>query len=146
MPQEDRCKHEFLWQECAICKIRSDGIPQIVYTSVGGDVFHKRPNCEAFKSGQNMAYAVGNLNHEIKPTNRSYVDHLGRCEWCFSSLDPKINKPCEIYYSSQWIKATLINRRFIGHGNLEYLVIFKNSRDDLEETVVRKSMIRFSSS
>jgi hypothetical protein len=146
MSKEDRCKHEFLWQECAICKIRSDGIPQIVYTSVGGDVFHKRPNCEAFKSGQNMAYAVGNLNHEIKPTNRSYVDHLGRCEWCFSSLDPKINKPCKIYYSSQWINATLINTRFIGHGNLEYLVIFKNSRDDLEETVVRKSMIRFSSS
>jgi hypothetical protein len=144
MSQEERCKHEFLLQECAICKVRSDGIPNIVYTTLGGHVFHKRPNCEALNSGQDMAYALGNLNHEIKPVNRNYVEHLGRCEWCFSGLDPKINKPCEVKYSMKWIRANLINTRFIGHGNLEYLVTFKNSRDEIEELAVRKSMIRFS--
>jgi hypothetical protein len=145
MSQEERCKHEFLLQECAICKVRSDGIPNIVYTTIGGHVFHKRPNCEALNSGQDMAYALGNLNHEIKPVNRTYVEHLGRCEWCFSSLDPKINKQCEIKYSTKWIRANLINKRFIGHGNWEYLVNFKSSRDEIVELVVRKSMIRFSS-
>jgi hypothetical protein len=145
MTQEERCKHEFILQECAICKSKSDGIPQIVYTTFGGDVFHKRSNCEALKSGQNMAYTLGNLNHDIKPINRAYVDNLGRCEWCFSSLEPKIDKPCEIKHSMKWIHATLINKRFIGHGNWEYLVNFKNSRGEIEELVVRKSMIRFSS-
>lgn len=143
MPNYERCKHDFLLNQCALCIVRIDGIPDIVYTTKGGDVFHKRSNCEALMSGQNMAYTLGSLNHEIKPINRTYVENLGRCEWCFSSLDPKINKPCEIKHATGWIEATLLNKRFIGHGNWEYLVIFKNSHGDLEEIVLRKSMIRF---
>ena len=143
MPLNERCVHDFLVNECALCKVRNDGIPDIVYTTKGGNVFHKRPNCEALISGQNMAYAVGNLNHDIKSINRSYTEHLGRCEWCFSSLDPKIDKPCEIKLSTGWREATVLNKRFIGNGNWEYLVVFKNSYGHLEEVVLRKSMIRF---
>jgi len=143
MPYEERCSHDFLLNQCALCKVRDDGIPAIVYTTKGGDVFHKRPNCEALMSGQNMAYSVGNLNHEIKSINRTYTEHLGRCEWCFSSLDPKINKPCEIKHTRGWITATLLNKRLIGNGNWEYLVKYKNDIDEIEELVVRKSMIRF---
>ena len=143
MPYEERCSHDFLLNQCALCKVKNDGVPEIVYTTKAGDVFHRRPTCEALKSGQDMAYTLGNLNYEIKPINRTYAENLGRCEWCFSSLNPKINKPCEIKQARGWIKATLLNKRFIGNGYWEYLVNYKNNIDEIEELVVRKSMIRF---
>lgn len=140
--ESDRCLHELLIEQCSYCKLGKDGIPDIVYVTKGGAVFHKRSDCELLISGQHFAYSLGFLNHPINPVHRSSVAELGRCEWCFASLDRKFYRACQVYYRGNWANALLIRTRELGHGKKEYLVQFKNGEGKIIEKGIRESNIR----
>lgn len=75
------CKHGLASGTCSIC---GDGDEPIVYISGGGQSFHRRPNCEALRGGQEKVGDRGGQISTVKPVSLREAERQGRrpCRTC----------------------------------------------------------------
>ncbi len=76
------CIHELPISSCSYCKHSKSDLPKFVYVTKGGDVFHKRKDCEALESGQLYASRMNLSTHEIEQVALNSVLDRRVCEWC----------------------------------------------------------------
>ena len=85
----DRCKHDFLVDQCAECR-GSDRLPKRVLVTSAGNVFHKEAECRALVEGQAMARTRGHdpAAPRSVPLTDAQAAGLGECLVCFHGADP----------------------------------------------------------
>ena len=85
----DRCKHDFLLDQCAECR-DSGGLPRHVVVTSAGNVFHKRADCRALVDGQAKARSRGRdpAPPGMVPLTEAQGRGLGECLVCFHGADP----------------------------------------------------------
>lgn len=85
---DDFCEVMFLRaSQCDHCRTARSELPQWVYITKGGSVYHRTPNCEGIKDGQRYARWRGDEIHDVQSVPRSDVQaQRGACEICRPDL------------------------------------------------------------
>ncbi|MDQ1747153.1 MAG: hypothetical protein QOD07_1416 [Frankiaceae bacterium] len=80
----DRCRHELLPGQCALCRPIPAGVPATVYVTRGGEAYHGTPRCAGLADGQWYAEYRGNEVHAIEPISAAaaIVKGRSRCLVC----------------------------------------------------------------
>ncbi|MEU8956768.1 hypothetical protein AB0C93_20975 [Streptomyces sp. NPDC048518] len=91
---EQRCVHELLPGHCTECAPVPQGLTAHVYTTAGGQVFHRTPSCAGLLDGQRQAARRGDEIHDPESKALSQVLHSkAACLVCFPGYRPGRPRP-----------------------------------------------------
>lgn len=80
----DRCKHDFLIDQCADCRPAPPGIPPRVFITSAGQVFHGTSTCRGLLEGQAKARYYGHNPRDARqvPLSEARAHGLAACTVC----------------------------------------------------------------
>ena len=95
--EEGRCKHGEVADWCGDCTAARNGLPSRVWRTAQGQVYHRKPTCEALRDGQSKAQRFGRQvsTPEQIPLSVAMSAGLAECFHCFPYDVPPDAKPCQ---------------------------------------------------
>jgi len=89
------------------------GLPVRVWRTAQGQVYHRKPTCEALQDGQRMAQQFGRQasTPEQVPLSVAMSAGLAECFHCFPSDVPPDAKPCQVLVAGKWVDGFLLEWR-----------------------------------
>ena len=112
IPDEERCKHGEVAAWCgeAECYAARKQMPVRVWRTQGGEVYHRKPTCEALVHGQRLAERRGMTasTPEQVPLSVAMSAGLAECFHCFPSNVPPDAKPCKVFVEGTWVDGFLL--------------------------------------
>jgi hypothetical protein len=85
---EPRCSHGEIAAYCADCRLAKKGLPQRVWITRAGSVFHKTSSCEGILDGQRYALKKGLNTYDPSQVALpvALAKDRGACGVCFAGL------------------------------------------------------------
>ena len=110
IPDEERCKHGEVAAWCGECHVARMQTPSRVWRTRGGEVFHRKPTCEALVDGQRLAKRRGMTasTPEQVPLSEAMSAGLAECVHCFPYNVPPDAKPCKVRVEGTWVDGFLL--------------------------------------
>ncbi len=112
---EQRCKHGEIAEWCgeSECLAARRGLPVRVWRTQQGQVYHRKPTCEALVAGQRLAGRNGRETPapEKVPLSIAMSAGLAECFHCFPEHVPLDAKPCRVLVGGKWIDGFLLEWR-----------------------------------
>ena len=109
---EDRCKHGEIAAWCgeSECLAARTGLPVRVWRTQQGQVYHRKPTCEALVAGQRLAerHGRGASAPEKVPLSDAMSAGLAECFHCFPEHVPLDAKPCKVLVGEKWTDGFLL--------------------------------------
>jgi hypothetical protein len=70
---------------CPDCAPAPQGMPKFVFTTAGGQVFHRSSTCKALREGQEYAIRLGMETHPPRRVSlaAARAEGRGECAYCF---------------------------------------------------------------
>jgi hypothetical protein len=111
--EEGRCKHGEVAAWCGDCTPRRKGLPARVWRTAQGQVYHRKPTCEALRDGQSKALQSGRQvsTPEQISLSAAMSSGLAECFHCFPPDVPPDAKPCQVLVAGRWVDGFLIEWR-----------------------------------
>jgi hypothetical protein len=113
--EEGRCKHGEIADWCgeSECMAARKGLPVRVWRTAQGQVYHRKPTCEALRDGQRMAQSFGRQasTPELVSLSVAMSAGLAECFHCFPSGVPPDAEPCQVLVDGQWVDGFLLEWR-----------------------------------
>jgi hypothetical protein len=113
--EEGRCKHGEIADWCgeSECMAARKGLPVRVWRTAQGQVYHRKPTCEALLDGQRMAQSFGRQasTPDQVPLSVAMSAGLAECFHCFPSDVPPDAKPCQVLVAGKWVDGFLLEWR-----------------------------------
>lgn len=111
----ERCKHGEVAEWCgeSECLAARKGLPVRVWRTQQGQVYHRKPTCEALVAGQRLAVREGRgaSAPEKVPLSDAMSAGLAECFHCFPENVPLDAKPCKVLVEGTWIDGFLLEWR-----------------------------------
>jgi hypothetical protein len=103
------------------------GLPVRVWRTEQGQVYHRKPTCEALLDGQRMAKQVGRQasTPEQVPLSVAMSAGLAECFHCFPPDVPPDAKPCKVLVGGKWVDGFLLEWRRGEDGHWNGLVDYR---------------------
>lgn len=113
------------------------GLPVRVWRTAQGQVFHRRPGCQALLDGQRKAERYGREAHdpESVPLSTAMSAGLAECFHCFPENVPPDAKECKVLVAGRWVDGFLLEWQRSEDRRWKGLV---NYRHDAERRVELK--------
>ena len=110
IPDEERCKHGEVAAWCGECHVARMQMPSRVWRTRGGEVFHRKPTCEALADGQRLAKRRGMTasTPEQVALSEAMSAGLAECVHCFPYNVPPDAKPCKVLVEGTWVDGFLL--------------------------------------
>ena len=110
IPDEERCKHGEVAAWCGECHVARMQTPSRVWRTRGGEVFHRKPTCEALADGQRLAKRRGMTasTPEQVALSEAMSAGLAECVHCFPYNVPPDAKPCKVLVEGTWVDGFLL--------------------------------------
>ena len=108
--EDGRCKHGEIADWCGDCTAVRTGLPARVWRTAQGQVYHRKPTCEALRDGQSKAQQFGrqaSIPEQI-PLSVAMSAGLAECFHCFPSDVPPDAKPCQVLVADRWVDGFLL--------------------------------------
>ena len=113
--EDGRCKHGEIAEWCgeSECMAARTGLPAHVWRTAQGQVYHRKPACEALQHGQQMARQFGKQASEAErvPLSVAMSAGLAECFHCFPANVPPDAKPCQVLVGGRWVDGFLLEWR-----------------------------------
>jgi hypothetical protein len=113
--EEGRCKHGEIADWCgeSECMAARKGLPVRVWRTAQGQVYHRKPTCEALQDGQRRMQQFGRQasTPEQVPLSVAMSAGLAECFHCFPPDIPPDAKPCQVLVAGKWIDGFLLEWR-----------------------------------
>jgi hypothetical protein len=86
------------------------GMPARVWRTAQGEVYHRKPTCQALQDGQRKMQQFGRQvsTPEQVPLSVAMGEGLAECFHCFPPDVPPDTKPCQVLVAGKWIDGFLL--------------------------------------
>jgi hypothetical protein len=127
IPDEERCIHGEVAAWCGECYVARMQMPGRVWRTKGGEVFHRKPTCEALVDGQRMAKRRGMTasTPEQVPLSEAMSAGLAECVHCFPYNVPPDAKPCKVLVEGTWVDGFLLRWLHLPDGRWKGVVNYR---------------------
>ncbi len=143
---EQRCKHGEIAAWCgeSECLAPRKGLPVRVWRTEQGQVYHRKPTCEALLDGQRMAEQSGRQasTPEQVPLSVAMSAGLAECFHCFPPDVPSDAKPCRVLVGDKWIDGFLLEWQRGGGGRWKGLVNYRWESSGRRVSLMDQSQLR----
>jgi len=128
-PDEERCKHGEVAAWCgeAECLAARKQMPVRVWRTKGGQVYHRKPTCEALVDGQRLAERRGMTTSPPEQVSLSVAMSAGlaECFHCFPYNVPPDAEPCKALVEGIWVDGFLVKWLHLPDGRRKGVVDYR---------------------
>ena len=144
IPDEERCKHGEVAAWCGECYVARLQMPGRVWRTQGGEVFHRKPTCEALVDGQRLAKRRGMTasTPEQVPLSEAMSAGLAECVHCFPYNVPPDAKPCKVLVEGKWVDGFLLRWLRQPDGRWKGVVNYRWEETGRRESVMEASKLK----
>ena len=144
IPDEERCKHGEVAAWCGECHVARMQMPSRVWRTRGGEVFHRKPACEALVDGQRLAKRRGMTasTPEQVALSEAMSAGLAECVHCFPYNVPPDAKPCKVLVEGTWVDGFLLRWLLQPDGRWKGVVNYRWEETGRRESVMDASRLK----